>query len=109
MKKTKETVEIEERERNMTFEEAIARLEEIVRALESGSAPLDESLALFEEGVGLVKLCNERLDGAEQKVRLLTKNPDGSVCYLIGVRKAIRQKLHNGDGDPIHVIIEAGE
>ena len=39
----------------LTFEAAIARLEEIVRALESGSAPLDESLALFEEGVGLVK------------------------------------------------------
>ena len=63
----------------LTFEAAIARLEEIVRALESGSAPLDESLALFEEGVGLVKLCSERLDNAEQKVTLLTKNPDGSV------------------------------
>ena len=43
-------------EKEMTFESAIARLEEIVRLLESGSAPLDESLALFEEGVGLVKL-----------------------------------------------------
>ena len=63
----------------LSFEAAIARLEEIVRQLESGSAPLDESLALFEEGVGLVKLCNARLDSAEQKVRLLTKNPDGSV------------------------------
>ena len=63
----------------LTFEAAIARLEEIVRALESGSAPLDESLALFEEGVGLVKLCSERLDSAEQKVLLLTKNPDGIV------------------------------
>ena len=65
--------------KDMTFESALARLEEIVRALESGTAPLDESLALFEEGVGLVKFCNERLDGAEQKVKLLTKNPDGSV------------------------------
>ena len=66
-------------EKDMTFESAIARLEEIVRLLESGSAPLDESLALFEEGVGLVKLCNARLDSAEQKVRLLSKNPDGTV------------------------------
>ena len=66
-------------ENEMTFEAALARLEEIVRRLESGSAPLDESLALFEEGVGLVKLCNARLDSAEQKVRLLTKNPDGTV------------------------------
>ena len=64
---------------DMTFETAIARLEEIVRLLESGSAPLDESLSLFEEGVGLVKLCNARLDSAEQKVKILTKNPDGTV------------------------------
>ncbi len=66
-------------EKEMTFESAIARLEEIVRLLESGSAPLDESLSLFEEGVGLVKLCNARLDNAEQKVKLLVKNPDGTV------------------------------
>ena len=66
-------------EKEMTFESAIARLEEIVRLLESGSAPLDESLALFEEGVGLVKLCNARLDNAEQKVKILVKNPDGTV------------------------------
>ena len=63
----------------LSFEAALSRLEEIVRRLESGSAPLDESLALFEEGVGLVKLCNDRLDSAEQKVRLLSKNPDGTV------------------------------
>ncbi|MBR4896010.1 MAG: exodeoxyribonuclease VII small subunit [Clostridia bacterium] len=63
----------------VTFEAAIARLEEIVRSLESGSAPLDESLALFEEGVSLVKLCNARLDTAEQKVKLLTLNPDGTA------------------------------
>ena len=63
----------------MTFEVAIARLEEIVRALESGSAPLDKSLALFEEGVALVKLCNSRLDNAEQKVKILTTAPDGTL------------------------------
>ncbi len=63
----------------MTFETAIARLEEIVRMLEGGSAPLDQSLAMFEEGVALVKLCNARLDSAEQKVKILTAGPDGSV------------------------------
>lgn len=63
---------------NMTFEKAIARLEEIVRALETGNAPLDESLSMFEEGVALVKLCNSRLDNAEQKIKMLIKNPDGS-------------------------------
>ena len=63
----------------MTFEVAIARLEEIVRTLESGSAPLDTSLALFEEGVSLVKLCNSRLDTAEQKVRILTLGEGGEL------------------------------
>ncbi len=63
----------------MTFEAAMARLEEIVRALESGNAPLDVSLGLFEEGVALVKLCNLRLDTAEQKVKLLVRSPDGTM------------------------------
>ena len=54
-----------------TFEEAMARLEEIVRALDGGSAGLDDSLGLFEEGIALVKLCNAKLEGAEQKVKLL--------------------------------------
>lgn len=63
----------------MSFEAAIARLEEIVRTLESGNAPLDVSLSLFEEGVALVKLCNRRLDTAEQKVKLLVRNEDGEM------------------------------
>ncbi|MBQ2545368.1 MAG: exodeoxyribonuclease VII small subunit [Clostridia bacterium] len=71
--------ENKEKLESMTFEAAIARLEEIVRTLESGSAPLDESLTLFEEGVSLVKLCNARLDTAEQKVKLLSLNPDGTA------------------------------
>ncbi len=63
----------------MNFENAIARLEQIVRALETGSAPLDDSLALFEEGVRLVKLCNEKLDCAETRIKLLTETPSGMV------------------------------
>ncbi len=65
--------------KNMTFEAAMVRLEEIVRALESGNAPLDVSLGLFEEGVALVKLCNHRLDTAEQKVKLLVRNENGEM------------------------------
>ena len=60
-----------------SFEDNIRRLEEIVRALEAGTAPLDESLALFEEGAGLVKLCQGLLDSAEQKVVKLSKGEDG--------------------------------
>ena len=63
----------------MNFENAIARLEQIVRALESGSAPLDDSLALFEEGVRLVKLCNDKLDSAETRIKLLTETPNGMI------------------------------
>ena len=64
---------------NMTFEAAMARLEEIVRTLESGNAPLDTSLALFEEGVALVKFCNSRLDHAEQRVKILTMGENGTL------------------------------
>ena len=60
-----------------SFEKSMARLEEIVRALEEGSAPLDESLKLFEEGTALVKRCSDRLDAAEQRVRILMKKTDG--------------------------------
>ena len=62
-----------------TFEEAMARLEEIVRALDGGSAGLDDSLGLFEEGIALVKLCNAKLEGAEQKVKLLAKGENGEL------------------------------
>lgn len=58
----------------LTFEEALGQLEKIVNALESGNAPLDDSLALYEEAVKLVKLCNEKLDLAEQKVKILTES-----------------------------------
>ncbi len=61
-----------ENKEKITFESAIARLEEIVRALESGSAPLDDSLALFEEGVSLVKFCNSTLDAVQEKITLIS-------------------------------------
>ena len=63
----------------MTFETALSRLEEIVRAMESGSAALDSSLALFEEGIGLVKFCTKALDTAEQKVKILQKDENGEM------------------------------
>lgn len=65
--------------KKMTFEKALARLDEIVRAMESGDAMLDKSLALFEEGVGLVKYCSEALDAAEQKVKILQKGEGAQI------------------------------
>ena len=61
-----------------TFEEALARLEEIVRALESGQSKLEDSLALYEEGIRLARACNEKLDGAEQKIKMLSIDPAGA-------------------------------
>ena len=63
--------------KKQTFEEALARLDEIVRQMETGSARLDESLALFEEGVGLVKFCTGELDRAEQKVKIVQQGENG--------------------------------
>ena len=60
-------------ENKVTFEESITRLEEVVKLLERGDAPLDNALALFEEGTALIKTCSKILDEAEQKVTLLTK------------------------------------
>ena len=51
-----------------SFEASMERLEEIVRLLEKGDAPLAESLGLFEEGAGLIRTCEEYLGEAEQKV-----------------------------------------
>ena len=61
----------------MTFEKALARLEEILTKLEGAEVSLDESLALFEEGVALSKQCNTMLDKAEQKVLMFEKNEEG--------------------------------
>ncbi len=63
----------------ITFEEALAKLEEIVRLLESGNAPLDKSLELFEEGVSLVKMCNSKLDNVEQRIKILSKGENGDI------------------------------
>jgi exodeoxyribonuclease VII small subunit len=62
-----------------TFESSLARLEEIVRAMENGDAMLDESLSLYEEGVKLIKFCTKALDDAEQKVKILQKGEDGAL------------------------------
>ena len=64
-------------ERQMTFEQRIQRLTEIVAELEKGSVPLADSLALFEEGTKLVAACSRQLDQAEQQVVKLMKGPDG--------------------------------
>ena len=62
-----------------TFESQMARLEEIVRMLERGEAPLNESMKLFEEGTKLVNACRKELDTAEQKVTVMQENMQGEL------------------------------
>jgi len=61
-----------------TFEEALGQLEAVVTRLEGGDLPLEEALRAFEEGVRLARVCAARLEDAEQRVRLLTRAPDGT-------------------------------
>lgn len=63
--------------KEIKFEEALSRLSEIVRILENGEASLDESIALFEEGIKLSKQCSSLLETAEQKVRFLQQENIG--------------------------------
>ena len=59
------------------FEESMLRLEEIVRLLEKGDAPLEDAIRLFEEGTKLAKSCDDMLNEAEKKVVVLSKGADG--------------------------------
>ena len=63
----------------ISFEAAMDKLEQQVRRLESGNITLDEALSSFEEAVKLVKICNEKLDTAERKIKILTESSDGTV------------------------------
>ena len=65
-----------------SFEEMLARLEEIVSLLDRTDTPLDTALALFEEGAGLVKNCTAKLDAAQQKVNVLTRNEAGEIVEV---------------------------
>jgi exodeoxyribonuclease VII small subunit len=61
------------------FEEALEDLEKVVERLESGELSLEDSLAAFEEGIGLVKFCNQKLTEVEKKIELLVKDKDGKL------------------------------
>lgn len=63
---------------NQTFEQSMARLEQIVRAMERGDVALEESLKLFQEGTELVRSCGKLLDEAELQVKQIMTAPDGS-------------------------------
>ena len=69
-------------QQNMTFEQSMQRLEQIVRAMERGDVALEESLKLFQEGTDLVSRCGKLLDEAELQVKRLMTAPDGSPAEV---------------------------
>lgn len=62
------------------FEASMKRLDEIVAKLEEDKLPLDEMITLYEEGVLLARACGEKLEAAEQKVRLIAAKADGGIA-----------------------------
>nr|WP_315850278.1 exodeoxyribonuclease VII small subunit [Qipengyuania thermophila] len=64
----------------MTFEQALAELEQVVRRLESGEEPLEESISLYERGEELRRLCQARLDSAQMRIRQIVVDADGEAA-----------------------------
>ncbi|NLK08243.1 MAG: exodeoxyribonuclease VII small subunit [Firmicutes bacterium] len=76
-------MEQKETNKEVTFEQNLARLEEIIGTMEKGDVPLQESLALFEEGVQIVRRCSALLEGAEERINmLLSKDEDGQPVIV---------------------------
>jgi len=63
---------------NLAFEEALARLEMLVNKLEEGNLPLEESLQLFAEGIGLTRQCSKKLEQAEKQISILMEDNEGN-------------------------------
>ncbi|MEK7715810.1 MAG: exodeoxyribonuclease VII small subunit [candidate division NC10 bacterium] len=64
---------------DLKFEDALARLEQIVSQLEAGNLPLEESLKVFEEGIALARHCARYLEEAEKRIEILTKDDQGAL------------------------------
>jgi exodeoxyribonuclease VII small subunit len=67
------------REAELNFEGAMDRLEKIVEQMESGKLPLEDLIVRYEEGMNLVKICQERLANAEQKIEIIARNSAGKA------------------------------
>ena len=74
-----------DKKNDMTYEQAVAELEEIIRRLESGEATLDESIALYSRGMELSKFCKDKLDSIVKKISILGQ--DGSSESAFGEEK----------------------
>ena len=62
-----------------TLETAMQRINEIVSEMEEGQLPLESLIVRYEEGVGLVKVCQEKLDAAEKKIQIISRDARGAI------------------------------
>ena len=76
-----------EKNTNIKLEEALSRLDEVVRALDSDKLELEESLRLYEEGVALVRICHEKLAAAERRISALRISEDGEITETLFDKK----------------------
>jgi exodeoxyribonuclease VII small subunit len=83
----------------LTFEQALKRLEEIVEALETDDLDLDKSLQLFEEGVSLSRHCHQQLQAAEKRIDILLTSADGTLAAEPFVFRD-ESPGNNGDNTP---------
>jgi exodeoxyribonuclease VII small subunit len=64
---------------DLKFEDCLARLQQIVTALETGNLPLEESLKVFEEGIAMARHCQRYLEDAQRRIEVLAKDASGAV------------------------------
>jgi exodeoxyribonuclease VII small subunit len=69
-------------EQKLSYEQALERLTQIIRAMENDKIPLEQSLALYEEGVGIVRRLSAELDDAERKIKILQQNAQGEIVAV---------------------------
>lgn len=85
---------------DLTFEQALKRLEEIVEALETEDLDLDKSLQFFEEGVSLSRHCNQQLQAAEKRIDILLRKADGTLAVEPFVLEDLAGNNHGEEDSP---------
>src|SRR5215471_7381912 len=94
----------------LNFEKAMSRLEAIVEQMESGKLPLEDLIVRYEEGMKLVKVCQERLATAEQKIEIIARNNAGKPVVkefepaaeaAVSATAAAKQNTNNDDDDDV--------
>ncbi len=68
---------------SLSFEDALRALEDVVRRLESGEVPLDQSISLYERGEALRRHCQARLDAAQARIEKIVQGPDGAPSHTV--------------------------